>query len=132
MSRGASPFPATPPGVTPAVSRPDTAGPAPDPFGRDGPKRVARAPNPNLTRRPLSPPDRRLASELKHHGREGSLSGYTPPAHQRQGGFTPSSLAALPSSERSAAEMAARKKGRWVHHPTSELWRLRARSAGCP
>ena len=90
MSRGASPFPATPPGVTPAVSRPDTAGPAPDPFGRDGPKRVARAPNPNLTRRPLSPPDRRLASELQHHGREGSPSGYTPPAHQRQGGFTPS------------------------------------------
>ena len=29
-----------------------------------------------------------------------------------------------------AAEVAARKRERWVHHPTSELWRLRGRSGG--
>ena len=70
VSRGASPFPATPQGISPARSRPDTAGPeatpdpTPDPFGRDGPKRVSRSANPNLTRRPLSPPDRRLVRGL--------------------------------------------------------------------
>ena len=98
-SRGPSPFPPTPQGVTPAVSRPDTAGPdtsaagTPDKFGRDKAKPRTKSPNPNLSRRPLSPPDRRLVSELKTHRRDGSPSGYTPPSGLRKGGgLTPSGL----------------------------------------
>ena len=98
-SRGPSPFPATPQGATPSVSRPDTAGPdtasgTPDRFGRDKPKPRTKSPNPNLSRRPLSPPDRRLVSELKVHRRDGSPSGYTPPPSglRKGGGLTPSGL----------------------------------------
>ena len=134
-----SPFPATPAGVTPSVSRPDTAGPdsgTPDRFGRDKSKPRTKSPNPNLSRRPLSPPDRRLVSELKTHRRDGSPSGYTPPPSLRKGGgLTPSSLSGAGMLSGAvgggtAAEVAARKRERWVHHPTSELWRLRGRSGG--
>ena len=36
----------------------------------------------------------------------------------------------LTASGGTAAEVAARRRERWVHHPTSELWRLRGRSGG--
>ena len=112
---------------------------SPDRFGRDGPKPARpKAPASATLRRPLPPTDRRLGDELTAHRLEGPPSGYTPPSGLRKDNTPPSghsatSLSAtrqLSGAQSAAADAAARKRDRWVHHPTCELWQLRGKPGG--